>query len=35
MRHRDEALTVGKPSLVSVVVDDESARESLRICSGR
>jgi FixJ family two-component response regulator len=29
MRHRDEALTVGKPSLVSVVDDDESVRESL------
>jgi len=29
MRHRDEALMTGNPSLVSVVDDDESVRESL------
>jgi FixJ family two-component response regulator len=29
MRHRDEAPMMGKPSLVSVVDDDESVRESL------
>jgi FixJ family two-component response regulator len=29
MRHRDEALMMGKRSLVSVVDDDESVRESL------
>ena len=29
MRHRDEAIMIGKRSLVSIVDDDESVRESL------